>query len=323
MEFQPNAGQPATSGPVQPGASAWPGPVGRPPRAHWWSIQSPPPVERISARRAYLEVLGVYLTFFAASIVAGGETLARRYPVPSGSWAVFTPAAISELALCALAILVAGLLSARRGISLRMLGFGLPRKASGKVAAAQAYRIGAWALVALIIGGFVTGALATGKLGQPAHQDASYLLYTTAASLAAGIVEETIALAFVVSTLRQAGRPLPEIVLVAVVLRCCYHDYYGPGVVGIAIWAAIYVWLYLRGGSIVPLIVVHFLWDVTIFWGQQPHWRHAFTIGRADAYFVLPAVAGITWLVDVIARASRHDPTGISQPAGGQAWPPQ
>ena len=65
----------------------WPGPVGRPARAHWWSIQPPPPAGPISARRAYAEVLLVFAAFFAASVVAGGETLAGRYPAPSGSWA--------------------------------------------------------------------------------------------------------------------------------------------------------------------------------------------------------------------------------------------
>ena len=63
-------------------------------------------------------------------------------------------------------------------------------------------------------------------------------------------------LEFVVSALRQAGRPLAEIVIVAVALRMSYHDYYGPGVIGIAVWAAVFVWLYLRTGSVIPLIIV-------------------------------------------------------------------
>jgi len=33
----------------------------------------------------------------------------------------------------------------------------------------------------------------------------------------------------VVTTLRQASRPMAEIVVVAVLLRCSYHIYYGPG----------------------------------------------------------------------------------------------
>jgi membrane protease YdiL (CAAX protease family) len=296
---------------------AWPGPVGRPARPHWWSVQEPPPAARshpISARRAYAEVLLVFAAFFAASIVAGGETLARRYPAPSGSWAVFTPAILSELGTCVLAVLVTVLLSARRGISPQWLGFGWPRKRDGRPGAAQTLRIGVWAISALLVGGAVTGALSMGhKLGQPAHQDTSYVLFTVVASLTAGIVEETVVLAFVVTTLRQARRPLPEIVLVAVLLRCSYHDYYGLGVLGIAIWATVFIWLFLRTGSVLPLIFVHILWDTTIFLGQ--HW-HVVLIAAANAWLLLLVAAGISWLVDVHARrAGRSGPPG-AQPRG-------
>jgi membrane protease YdiL (CAAX protease family) len=291
----------------------WPGPVGRPARPHWWSIQRPPPAEPITAGRAYAEALVVFAAFFAASIIAGGETLAHRYPAPTGSWAVFTPAAVAEIATSALAVLVVVLLSQRRGITPRSLGLGMPRKADGKLAAAQSFRIGVWALVALVVGGLITARLATGKLGQPAAQDNSYLLYATTASLAAGIIEETVVLAFVVTTLRQARRPLPEIVIVAILLRCSYHDYYGPGVVGIAVWAAVFIWLFLRTGSVLPLIVVHFLWDSTIFWSQR--W-HAILTAQAIAFLLLPLAAGISWLAEALKRAGPGQP-----PPGGPALP--
>lgn len=284
----------------------WPEPLDSPRRPHWWSIQSPPPAEPISARRGYAEVLLVYVAFFAVSIIAGAETLAHRYPAPSGSWAVYVPAAVSQLTFAGLAVTVAVLLSARRGITPRMLGLCLPLKSDGRVAIAQAFRIAVWTVGALLVGGLVTAALATGHLHQPAHQGASYLLFTTAASLQAGVVEETIALAFTVATLRQAGRPVPEIVLVAVLLRCSYHDYYGPGIVGIAIWAAAFAWFYLRLGSIIPLVIVHFLWDVTIFLGQQPQLRHSVSQGRGAALLVLPLAATISWLAEV-ARRQRSD----------------
>jgi membrane protease YdiL (CAAX protease family) len=291
----------------------WPGPVGRPARAHWWSAQEPPPASRshpISAGRAYAEVLLVFAAFFAASVVAGGETLARRYPAPSGSWAVFTPAILSELGTCVLAVLVTVLLSGRRGISPGWLGFGWPRNRDGRPGAGQSLRIAVWAISALLAGGAVTGILAMGnKLGQPAHQDASYMIFTVVASLTAGIVEETVVLAFVVTTLRQARRPLPEIVLVAVLLRCSYHDYYGLGVLGIAIWAAVFVWLFLRTGSVLPLIVVHFLWDTTVFLGQ--HW-HVVQIASAYAWLILLLAAGLSWLVDLKARHPG--------PPGGSPW---
>lgn len=290
------------------GLDPWPGPVGRPARPHWWSIQPPPPVPAISARRAYGEVLVVFAAFFAAGIVAGGETYSGHYPAPSGSWALFIPATLSELGLCVLAVLVTVLLSGRRGITARWLGFGWPRKADGSPAAAQALRIGVWALTALLAGGAVTSAVAMGhQLGQPAHRDAAYLLYAVGASVTAGVVEETVVLAFVVSTLRQARRPLPEIAVVAVLLRCSYHDYYGLGVIGIAVWALAFVWLYLRGGSILPLIVVHFLWDSSIFLGDRWHDIRLFS---GEAYLLVLIVAAITWLAEVRNRHAGGPPVG-------------
>ncbi|MGN6790860.1 MAG: CPBP family intramembrane glutamic endopeptidase [Streptosporangiaceae bacterium] len=282
----------------------WPGPVGRPATAHWWSAQPPPPAPPISARRAYAEVLLVFAAFFAASIVAGGESLARRYPRPSGSWAVFTPATVSELGTCVLAVLVTVLLSGRRGIKPSWLGFSWPRRRDGQQGMAQSLRIGVWAIAALLAGGTITGALAMGnKLGQPAQQDVAYLVYALAASLTAGLVEETVVLAFLVTTLRQARRPTVEIVVVAVLLRCSYHDYYGLGVIGIVIWAAVFVWLFLRTGSVLPLIVVHVLWDANVFLGQR--W-HEVQLATASAWILLVVVAALTWLVDVRARRAER-----------------
>jgi membrane protease YdiL (CAAX protease family) len=305
---------------------SWPQPVGRPYRRHWWSIQQPPPGPAISARRAYAEVLGVFAAFFAASIIAGAESLASRYPAPSGSWAAFVPAAVNQIAIAALAVVVVVLLSGRRGISPRMLGLGLPQRPGGGTAAGHTFRMGVWAVAALLAGGLVTIALETGQLNVPAHQNGGFLLYAIAASAAAGIVEETVVLAFLVTTLRQARRPLPEILLVAVLLRCSYHDYYGPGVVGIAVWAAVFVWLYLRAGSVVPLIVVHFLWDVTQFLGMQRELRYGVGVFVLAALVLLPLAAGISWLVEFLNRQppqERHPPPRYPPPPFyGNAWPP-
>lgn len=300
-----------------------PRPARPPAGTHWWSAQPPPPARPIPARRAYAEVLLVFSAFFAASIIAGGETLAGRYPPQSGSWATFMPAAISELSMSVLAVLVVVLLSARRGITPRALGLGWPSARGGHPSGAQALRIGVWAVLALLAGGLVTVALAMGnKLGQPSHQDASYVIFTVAASVTAGIVEEMVVLAFVVTTLRQAARPLPEIVVVAVLLRCSYHDYYGLGVLGIAVWAAAFVWLFLRCGSVVPLIVVHILWDANIFLGQ--HFRGV-QVASASAFLLLFLLATGTWLAEAgrrRARAAPFPPVHVSGRPAAPARPP-
>jgi CAAX protease family protein len=285
---------------TQPQAAAWL-PLARRSRGpHWWSIQPPPAAPRISALCAYSEVLVVFAAFFAASVMVGAEALAQRYPRPTGSWAIFLPATVSLLGSSVLAVLVVVLLSARRGISARSLGFRWPTGRDGKPGAASTARVAVWAILALLAGGLATVALANGNaLAQPAHQDASYLIYAMAASLTAGVVEETVVLAFVVTTLRQAGRPLPEILLVAVLLRCSYHDYYGLGVIGIAVWAAVFAWLFLRTSSLLPLIIVHAAWDVNIFLEQR--W-HAVQIGSALVFLGLLVIATISWLSDLGAR---------------------
>ena len=123
-------------------------------------------------------------------------------------------------------------------------------------------------------------------------------------------------LAFVVSTLRQAGRTLPEITIVAMLLRMSYHDYYGPGVIGIAVWAAVFIWLYLRTGSIVPLIIVHFFWDVTFFWSQRWHWISALAVYVSTALII---AAALSWRAE---RANRNRPRSRgSGTATYTAWP--
>ncbi len=59
------------------------------------------------------------------------------------------------------------------------------------------------------------------------------------------------------------------------------------------------MWLYLRAGSVLPLIVVHVLWDASIFLGQ--HW-HVLRIVSVFAWLLLLLVAVITWLVEVTRR---------------------
>lgn len=101
---------------------------------------------------------------------------------------------------------------------------------------------------------------------QPSGAD---LLNGLAKAFNAGIVEETVALGLVVVLLCQTSASRVEIVLVATVLRCLYHLYYGPGVVGIALWAAVFAVLFLIFRRLTPLILVHWLWDSSGNLAQQ------------------------------------------------------
>lgn len=268
--------------------------------------QSVRPPAAISARRAYTEVLLVFALFFAASIINAAESLTSQTPAPTGGWGVFTPAAVQEVTEAAIAALVVVLLSARRGMTSQLLGTRLPRGPDGRRSPGRAIRMAAMALAALVVGGVITGLVATGHFPQQAHPTGPYLLYALAGSLFSGVTEEMVALAFVVSTLRQARRPVPEILIVAVLIRCSYHIYYGVGVIGIAVWATAFVLLYLRFGSVIPLIVLHFLWDAVQFLGEK--WPAIGGLGvLAGVALLLTGL--ISWLVDVSSRrAARNKP---------------
>src|SRR5579863_2675774 len=80
----------------------------------WWSIAPDPVLPPIGARRAYVEVLGVYLMFFAAPILAAGLVLGNRSQDlrDTGSWGVYMTGALSVLSYIGLAAVVVLLLNA-------------------------------------------------------------------------------------------------------------------------------------------------------------------------------------------------------------------
>ncbi len=268
-------------------------------KKRWWAVHpacanSVP----IGIWRAYAEVVAVVAVFFAASIVAAAFSLANHPPYATvHGWTQAVPASMSQIVTAVLSVAVPVLLVRRRGLTCSDLGL----RRSSAIYGSQIIRIFAWALLALVIGGAVTAALATGNVPKGPFSYPSLTLNLFHAAQA-GPLEETVVLAFVVVTLEQARRPQSEIVVVALVMRSSYHIYYGPGVLGIMIWASAFLWLYLRFRSIVPLIVVHSTWDVVIT--LEGHWR--VVGGVAGLVFVAIGLSAvITWLR---WRSQRTDP---------------
>ena len=280
--------------------------------APWWSPAPPPPLPEVSARRAYTEVLFVFSVFFLTGIIAAGELLAGRYKdvLADASWSIYVPQAVDALLQSALAVVLVLLLGARRGVSWRALGLSVPRRADGRFAGGRSLRILAWATAAQIAGGIVNAILQTGHL-PTTKPSAPELVFAVTASVQAGVVEEFVVLAFLVVTLRQARRPLWEIVLVALVLRGSYHIYYGPGVAGILIWAGLFVWIYLRTQALLPLIVAHTVWDAVGFLSQR--WGAVAGVALLVALALFIA-APITWAVE------RGE--GRRQPPSPPGWHP-
>lgn len=257
----------------------------------WWATQRPrsdAPV--ISTRRAYGEVLLVFSVFFLSGVAIAAFSVGGSDPPPrQGTWSEAIPASIDQVAVTVLCVLVPLLLVARRGLTRDDVGLAAPKA----IGLSQNIRIAAWAILAVIAGGIVTSALASGRFAQGTFSYPDLTLYLLHA-LQAGPLEEIVVLGFTIATLEQARRPRWEIVSVALVLRASYHIYYGPGVLGIFIWAAMFIWLYLRFRTIVPLIVAHSCWDVL---ATLVHYWRGVAIVDVAAWFALLLTAFITWLV--------------------------
>lgn len=253
----------------------------------------------------------MFAAFFGAGILAAGFSLGGALPKTNGGWGLYGPNAFDQVAQAGVAVALVALLLRNRGMSRPAFGLDVPRRPGGGWAIGQTLRVATWAVLALIAGSLVTSALATGQYQLPSHLGAPFLVYAAAGSLNAGVIEELIVLGFVVATLRQARRPGLEVLVVALVLRGSYHIYYGPGVVGILIWGAVFVWLYLRTRSLLPIVVVHAAWDTTVFMAQR--WPVSIVFGLLVVLAMVIA-APITWLVE------RSNPPVAPAPAP-PSWP--
>ena len=278
----------------------------------------------LSARRAYAEVLGLFLAFFGASATFAGFAFAGRIDpeTPDGSWAMYLPGVIDELAMTGLAVAVVLLLVRARGGKPSDVGLALRRDGDGRPRWWAEVRLGAWALLACVVGMVITGQLASGSI-PPGPTNAANLLYDAATSINAGITEELVVLGFLVATLLAARRKPWEIFAVAIALRVSYHLYYGPGAIGITVWAALFAWLFWRTRSLVPLIVIHVWWDLTVTFSDHLPGVGAIGILAALALFV---VAPISWIVErwtgrpAVVSASVAPPAWYPDPLGEAAW---
>jgi hypothetical protein len=288
----------------------------------WWGPSPDPDLPSIGAKRAYTEVLFVYLVFFLAGIMAAVLILANRSKdLPTnGSWGIYMVNAVNEIAQIGLAVAVVLLLGARRAVKPATLGLRLPRHPDGRLAVSQSIRISAWCFFAIIAGNLVNYALQTGHL--PNNQaNAPQLIFGVVEAVQAGVVEELVVLAFVVVSLRQAGRPWWEVTAVALVLRGAYHVYYGPGVFGILIWAALFFWLYVRFRQLLPLIVCHAVWDAVAFLSQA---TTAVVVAGELLVVGLWITAFILWLIERndsgAGRVAQPAAVGVTGPPPETQW---
>lgn len=122
-------------------------------------------------------------------------------------WTEAIPASVSQVTTTVLCVLTPVLLAARRGSGAADLGLIKP----GTVTLSVGVRVAAWAVLAFIVGGITTAMLATGSYpdGPSSYPNLTLNVFH---AVQAGFIEEVVVLAFVVTTLEQARRPLPEII---------------------------------------------------------------------------------------------------------------
>lgn len=88
------------------------------------------------------------------------------------------------------------------------------------------------------------------------------------AALKNAILEEVIAVGYLMTRLRQFGWQTPAIIAASGVLRGSYHLYQGYGMaLGNMAMGVVFAWFYHRTGRVMPLVVAHATIDIVSFVG--------------------------------------------------------
>lgn len=88
------------------------------------------------------------------------------------------------------------------------------------------------------------------------------------AALMNALLEEVIAVAYLVERLEELRWGAPLIIAASALLRGTYHLYQGPGMAaGNVVMGVLYAWYYVRFRRVAPLVVAHTALDVVAFVG--------------------------------------------------------
>lgn len=88
------------------------------------------------------------------------------------------------------------------------------------------------------------------------------------AALKNALLEEVVAVAYLVERLRELRWATPAILVSSALLRGTYHLYQGPGMAaGNVVMGLLFAWYYLRTRRVLPLVVAHTALDVVAFVG--------------------------------------------------------
>ena len=138
--------------------------------------------------------------------------------------------------------------------------------------------LGRGVLLALTIGIPGIGVYVAGRvLGQVVGIDVSGLpdawwsaLVLLLSACATGLLEETVAVGYLLTRLGELRWRVPAMVLASAVLRASYHLYQGwPMAVGNLVMGVVFAIAYLRWKRLGPLIAAHALIDLTTYIGPE------------------------------------------------------
>jgi membrane protease YdiL (CAAX protease family) len=119
-----------------------------------------------------------------------------------------------------------------------------------------------WQKIGFLVGDSTIG---TGRVPfVPGHVPAIYVVTAITRSVEAGVVEELVVLAYVLTRLRQLGVHPALAVLVSALIRVSYHAEYGTGALGPLLFGLALGTAYVTTRRLLPAIVVHTGYDIWV-----------------------------------------------------------
>lgn len=290
-------------------------------------LPAAPPAARVLAapeapRTAYLHVIALVALFFGPGTINAVLALAGQWPTPAvPTLGTAVPGAMRDLAGTGAAVWLVVLLARRRGLTAPQLGWAPVLPWEPKVR--QALAVGMAYLMAIVVAqGLLEGLRhVAGGSEYPALPEGQWgVLTAVTGSLQAGVVEELVLVAALVTFLEQASQPWWRIMMIGLLARLSFHLYYGDPSTGLVtaswvlLWAAAALLLFRRTRRLTPLIVVHTLLDVHLSlldsFGDGPD---RVVIGVTTAIFL---GAGLVWII-LLGRRLQTAGADRSQRLGG------
>ncbi|MFD6094693.1 CPBP family intramembrane glutamic endopeptidase [Nocardiopsis flavescens] len=215
----------------------------------------------------YVVVFSVPATNSVVLLLNGADVVLFNAPGGDDFWARALPA--WTLRACVLATAFLGLLMVcRTTLLIPVREVFTPRHSTD--AQAQSHRRGQQWRVFLAAFLTITALTPPGEVlgGYAADTpvDAAWTALLLAPTQLTGpLVEEPIAMGLLVLLLRAARRPLGEVCAIGALAKVGYHLYYGLPVLGLAVMAAILIWLYWRTGQLWPIVLAHISYNAVAF----------------------------------------------------------